>query len=296
MNTTHTSLKPLSTLLKDTWSLYRKHMNSLALVSIIPFIFGAVAMTLRPELAVNHQAYLGILAVLAVFNVLHLVFSLIMPVALITTIDEMSHGRAHHVNAAYKKAFSVAIPYLFILILSCIVALGGSVLLIIPGIIVNTYLMFVVYVFLLEGKRGMDALIQSAWYVRGFWLAVFGRKISIAIFAFIALLIFTAIAGALTFLGGFNSPVLAFLIDLFAFMFIVPFTVCFTYLVYRNLRAIKEHTVHHAAFAQEAEKIFIILMVIASVAALTAFTLFVFWPGHFSGVTILRTSSILNYH
>jgi hypothetical protein len=274
-------------------------MNALTLVSIIPFIFGAVGMTLHPDLAVNNAAFWGIFAVLGVFNVLNLIFSLVMPLALVTTIDELHHGRTIDVNSAYKKAFSVAIPYLVVLLLSAIAVLGGSVLLIIPGIIANVYFMFVIFVFLFEGKRGLDALAQSAWYVRGLWLDVFARKIAIGVIVFVSLVLFMAVAGGLSLFAGFGIPVFSFLIDLFLFMFIVPFTICFSYSVYRNLRSIKEHEshkAHYAGFIADAEKISVILLVVAALAALTVFTLFIFWPGHFSGILMMHGNMMTTYH
>jgi hypothetical protein len=265
-------------------------MNVLALASIIPLVFGAVGTALQPGLAVNRGALLGMFAVIAVFNILNLVFSLLMPVAVIATIDEVSHGRALDVNDAYKKAFSVGIPYLFVLLLSGIVVLGGSIFLIIPGIIANVYLMFVIFVFLFEGKRGIDALIQSAWYVRGLWIDIFARKIAAAIVVVLAVIVFSAVVGSISIVAGFGPSVFSFLFRLFLFMLVVPFTLCFAYVIYKDVHAVKAHSAPSPAFRAEAERIFIILMLIAALAALAIFVFWNFGSHHFFGMMIDHTN------
>ena len=81
------------------------------------------------------------------------------------------------------------------MLISGIVILGGSILFLIPGIIVSIYLMFVLFVFLFEKKRGIDALIQSAWYVKGFWWDLFARKLILSILVIVSLIVFVSFAG-----------------------------------------------------------------------------------------------------
>ena len=293
MNTSHTSLRPIGESLKVAWTLYRKHMNALALVSIIPLIFGAVGMTLHPELAANRQVFLGMIGIIAVFNILNLVFTILMPVALISTIEDSEHGHHTDMNKAYNKAFSLGLPYLFVLLLSGVIVFGGSIFFLIPGIIVNTYLMFVAFIFLCEGKRGIDALIQSAWYVRGFWIDIFARKITSAVVALVAIILFSTIISGLGAMTGFESTVLDFLVSLFTFILVVPFTICFTYVIYKDAKTAKSHTAPTAAFHSKAEKIFIILMIIAALFVFALFLLISFAPQEF---LILTHSGHMTVH
>ncbi|MEI6058050.1 MAG: hypothetical protein WCQ60_03725 [bacterium] len=292
MTTSHNvAIQPIGAALKEAWIFYKKNMNVLALVSIIPLVFGAVSMVFEPELAAGHSVLLGTLAVMAVFNILNLVFSIFMPVALIATIDEIHHGRTLSMNDAYKKAFSLGIPYLFVLLLTGIIVLGGSILLIIPGIVVNIYLAFVVFAFLIEGKRGIDALIQSAWYVRGLWFDILARKISVAIVIILGLMVFSVIAGVASVASGFGQPIFDFLMQLFLFMAVVPFMMSFSYVVYKDIKNAKAHTTPTPAFIAEAEKILIILLLIAALTALTCFFFWSFGPHHFIDQVIVNMQS-----
>jgi hypothetical protein len=65
--------------------------------------------------------------------------------------------------------------YLWVMLLSSAVLFSGFILLVVPGIILSTYLVFALYVRADESGKGMATLIRSTELVRGYWLAVTGR-------------------------------------------------------------------------------------------------------------------------
>jgi len=232
---TQPSLKPISTLFGETWRLYKKHMNALALIGVIPLIFAGVKMILGPNFIGDHGYPLWIILVLltaaAVFALLNLVFTIILPLALAEAVDEGHKGKEVETSAVYKRAFAETIQYLFVLMLVLIVFLGGSIIFIIPGMVVAIYLKFAIFTYLLEDKRGMDALVTSAWYVKGSWWAILWRQILLAIVLVVIAFVFIIIVGAAIIALGFSPAIFSILFQLFAFMILIPYGMTYIYMV-----------------------------------------------------------------
>ncbi len=271
----NTNLKPIGALLFETWKLWKKHMNLLALVAVIPFIFEGA------KIVIYHSEYVGgpisavaiILAVTA-FTLLYIIFSVILPLAVTEAVNEVHAGKKPEVPHVYKKTFGHIIQYLLVMFFSIIVAVGGYILFFIPGVIAGIYAIFAMYTYYFEGKKGMDALVLSAWYVRGFWWDIFARKIFLSIIVLAAAMLFMGTVGTLVLGLGFGFDVFSFLFNLFLFMIVVPFSMTFSYLLYKDAKAAKAHHPEPTAeFKAEAEKLFIILLIVASLAAIVFFFL-----------------------
>ena len=271
---THTSLKPIGYLLSETWQLYKKHINILALVAVIPLIFAGVEMTLRPEFAVNSSSEVALFVLLAVFGLAHLVFGILSPLALIESVHAVNHGKTPELSRMYEKAFTSVLPYLFIVVIALVIFVGGSLLFIIPGIVVGLYLSLALFVYLFEDKKGMDALVTSAWYIRDFWWDILSRHIVLGILVALASLAFTIVFAPALFVLGFTHAVFGFVFQLFLYMAIVPFAIVFSYFIYKDIKEVKASSVPTKSFYEEAERIFIILIVIPCLFALAIFVWF----------------------
>jgi hypothetical protein len=271
------NLKPIGKLLADSWRLYKKHMNVFALIAVIPFVFGGVRMAIAPYVYNYAGAPVSLAAgsLMAVFSLLYLVFIFILPFAMTVAVHEAEHGGTPNVNAVYGRAFSSIFPYLAVLLLVVIVTLGGSILFIIPGIIASIYLSLAMYVYIFEGKSNIDALVVSAWYVRNFWWDILARKITAAILIIISMVVFVGIFAPVVFALGFGPAVFQFLFGLFAFLIIVPFSMTYMYLVYKDVKSAQHARgrtgTPEKAFLREAEMIFVILIIVAAVAAVAIF-------------------------
>lgn len=270
------NLKPIGKLFGDSWRLYRKHMNVFALISVIPFLFTGVKMALAPFLydMWGQPVSLAAYAILAVFGLLYIVFMIAMPFAMTVAVHEGDQGKTPDMEKVYKRAFSSIFPYLVVVILMLIVVMGGSVLFIIPGIIAGIYLTLATYVYILEGKTGIDALVTSSWYVRNFWWDILARKIVFAIAVLAAIFVFALIFVPITFALGFGPAIFQFLLMLFIFLFVIPFSLAFYYLIYKDVKGVQHargRTHPTDAFVLESEKLFIILIVVAAVAAVALF-------------------------
>ena len=269
------SLKSVVELLADSWKLYKKHMNMLALIGVIPFIFEGAKMLLTPGFAIEYGFPMWITVILlvavAVFAILSLVFNLVMPLALASAVDEGLRNKKLDPARLYKTAFSNLIQYLFVVMLLVIVCVGGSVLLCIPGIIVSVYINFALFTFLFEDKHGIDALVMSAWYVRDLWWSVFGRKLALLFVSFVAMYVFIVISACILIPLGFSLTVFGIIFELFVFMIIVPFMMTYLYVLYKDVKSVKGSKGPDKAFTEETEKIFIVLLVVATAALLMFF-------------------------
>jgi hypothetical protein len=88
-------------------------------------------------------------------------------------------------------------------------------------------------VFVIEGRRGIDALRQSKDYIKGYWWGVLGRMVLLALMYIVAMVIIqipVALIGGRA-LSGLVSSVLV--------LFFIPFSAIYYYILFKNLREIK---------------------------------------------------------
>jgi len=208
-----------------TWRLYKERFRVLMKIAVIPALFlilGNVYLRSGLPLAIAF----GLLFMLAGWIIAVFAYSAFL-IAL-------------HENAgfddAYRRGARFFWPLVWMSILAAFTIIGGFVMVIIPGIILGVALAFRGFTLVLENRRGMDALAQSREYVRGYWWAVLGRSLLLGICVGVATGIVSAIfTAAMGTLGGMlASGVLA--------LFLVPFSLIYSYLMYRNLAALKPKT------------------------------------------------------
>jgi len=118
-----------------------------------------------------------------------------------------------------EKGRSIALPLLWVGLLTGFIITGGFMLFIIPGIIFTVWFFFAQFVLVSEGLSGMGSLLKSREYVRGEWFNVALRL----------LLVWAAslLLGMIPLVG----PILSI-----AFL---PYVMIFHYLLYRDLFELK---------------------------------------------------------
>jgi len=95
------------------------------------------------------------------------------------------------ISDVWSKTLNVAIPVFFASILFGIAVSIGTILCIIPGIIVYVYLGFYIYVYINEGLGIIDSFQRSYDLVKGNWWMTFGFGLVFMILLIIAAMIFT---------------------------------------------------------------------------------------------------------
>lgn len=215
------SLNPLGSLFSGAWKLYRARWRVLVEIVLLPTlitVLGYVLMVLGTPFSVLGALVVFIGWVVFVFSGLTVIFSVHND----TGVDD-----------SYKSTIGWFWPFLWIAALEVLAVVGGSIMLIIPGIWLSVALSLAAYVFVIERRRGIDALRQSKDYVKGYWWAVMGRVLLLALI-FIAAAIVIEVPFAM--IGGRAAASIAYLA---AALFFIPYTAIYHYLIFQNLRELK---------------------------------------------------------
>ncbi len=203
-------------LFRASWGLYRERFLKLLLVGIPPallFILG------------GFTANWG--AVSAVFTFAGIIVYIMYTPAMIWMLDK---------NASLGESYGFAarrfFPYLWVSALVNLVVMGGVVMGVIPGIIFGIWFSIVTFTFLLEDRRGMDALMASKAYVRGYFWPVLGRFLLVSL---IVGLIAMLISLVLTQLGPVMNQIGTIVLQLV----LIPFVMVYMLTLYRALQGVK---------------------------------------------------------
>jgi hypothetical protein len=218
------SLESIGSLFGDAWELYRERCGELTEILLSP-----VALLLAGDVLLTQGPLFYALAVL-----LHLVGLLLLVVAVAAVI----HSLHHHtdVEASYHAGAAVFFPFIWLAILMGIALLGGTVMLVIPGIFLAVAFAFSNFVLVLEGKRGSQALVKSRAYAKGYWWAIFGRIILLSLCMFAVYLVIGLPFGILFGQAGTNF------ISTLLLLVIAPFSLAYYYTIYKNLKTLKSET------------------------------------------------------
>lgn len=140
-----------------------------------------------------------------------------MGASLLVAVRDASRSGALRVWGSYREGFRYLLPYLWLTILIGIVCIGGTVLFIIPGIVLSVLFSLPLYALVDQGSRGFTAMGVSRELVRGVWVPVFLRLLGVAVVAFLVYIIGLALLSV-----GLSSDT-----SLIAFLFTLLHTVFF---------------------------------------------------------------------
>src|SRR3989344_5853909 len=107
--------------------------------------------------------------------------------------------------------------YYWVIFLRGLAAVGGVLLLVIPGIIFAVWFCLANYAFVFEGTTGVKALSASKELVKGYWWPVFSRLL--------VLLIIAMAISSISKVGFFINSLLA-----------MPFGIVYMYVIYEDLK------------------------------------------------------------
>jgi hypothetical protein len=227
-------LKGILFLLKESFRFYFSNFK---------FILGVLGLPLGLFILLFNISYISNFTslkyslALTVFKFLFGIFSSLLlltsSLALIRSFEEEIS-----VRDAYKRGWSLLPAYLWLLIILTLIEMGGFVLGFIPGIIFQIWFSLAVFVFVFENLRGFQALLRSKQMVKGKFWAIFLRLLILAI-------ILGAISTGLRFLATSKidyiplSNFVDTIINVFLQIFLLPISLFYIYLIYRDLKEIK---------------------------------------------------------
>ena len=219
-------------LIKEAFAVYKKNIPLFlgiivlfVLSLFIVFIPGSILMTLHMPIV------LKVLIAIVVFAAcMYIVFIGIS--ALIKSIAVTSDGGTISIKQAYKEASKKVFVVGATLLLFYAIVVGGTILLVIPGLIFVVWYGKCVYVALLEDATPFQAVKKSRAYLRGRFWAVVGRAIVIMLVGLAVSIILSVI---LTFILGKGQSLEIAQKTIFD-IFWVPFQMIYSYLIYKHLK------------------------------------------------------------
>jgi hypothetical protein len=121
---------------------------------------------------------------------------------------------------------------------------GGSLLFIIPGIILSIFLVLDVYILAAEDIKGLSALIKSREYIRGHWWKVAGRLGFLVLIWFLITILVAVTEGAVGLLGGAEivtilNIVIGIAFQVISSLVIMPLNIIYVFLIYSYLKDVK---------------------------------------------------------
>jgi hypothetical protein len=212
------SLHSIGSLFRDSWKLYKERWRVLVEIVLLPTLvvtLGYVFLYLGLPFSILGGLIVFVGYIIFMFSVLPVIFSL------------------HHtagVDASYKATIGWFWPFVWVTILEIFAVLGGFIMLIIPGIWLAVGLMLMAYMFVIERRRGIDALRQSKDYIKGYWWAILGRVLLLGLI-FLAATIIIEIP-VMIIAGGAARILVTMVLTLF----FIPFSVIYHYIIFENLR------------------------------------------------------------
>ncbi len=279
------SLPSASSLFGSALSFYKIHWKMLAVLAAMPVVWEILGILFG-----NINPVFDILFVVGNF-----LLTALLGLALILFLKEKKNDLSE-IGVLYRNAFALLAPYTWVTFLDSLASLGGFILLIVPGIIISMLLIFSGYAFLFEEHRGMEALVVSWHYVKGFWGAVLWRVIFLGfLFFLIQTALFTVLAGIIYFISGetlqfinqfsatqieaigvWASRGIALGNSILLSFFFTPFSVLYFYFIFEFLRNAKAKTPMSGEETKQLKKK-IILFAVLGVVGLILFLAIAGW-------------------
>lgn len=246
-STTNKQIKSFDELLFLSWEFYKRNFVNILKIFGLPFLIvmimlgilllfpnfqSATDQSVEPEVSANLIIAIPLVIFIILMIIAGIIFTIWPQAAFLNLlkIREVS-SEPLSVIVLYKQSFHWILPLFVIGLLYFLVVAGGFLLLIIPGIIFMVWLMFGSYAYVFEGKRGAQALLRSKQLVFGYWWRIFYYVFLWSAIIIIYEFIKNKIAAAFPF---------DFLSDLLNVFLFTPFSIIFTYEVYKDLLRIKK--------------------------------------------------------
>lgn len=242
-----------SALFGQAWEIYKKRWGTLTVIVLIPFIILTVVVSLSGVfvaafmlpivLGVSSFSPILLVVLIPILVVVSVILGLLVQAWSQTALVYAIKDREENIGVieSYRRARKKVFSYLWVVILSGLVVVGGMILLVVPGIIFMVWISFGLVVVVMEDQKGLKALLVSREYVRGNWGGVLWRLIFVGLCSMIvsfgasflieAVLKSVAIPYLLTIVSTLINAVINAVITCFA--------VTYVYSLYSNLKSLK---------------------------------------------------------
>ncbi len=247
-------LPATSELLKGSWRLYKNRFGVLIGIVLLPFVVTTAGTLFSEPLPGGGAAFGGVIIFAGI------VLGIISYIAVVYAIKG-----ATGILEAYKLAVPSFFPYLWISALTALTTVGGYALAVVPGLLCSIWFMFAIFAFLIDGRRGFEAMLLSKEYVRGYFWPLVGRLVIFIIIAMIFMLPFS-------FIGSYLGAAVSNWLQAIPQILIAPFSFIYFYLLYQALRGARPELA--SGFRPEKKGFFIFMAILGIVVLATILAAF----------------------
>lgn len=255
-------------LVSSSWKLFRAHWKLLISIVILPSAITTVAQLLFNT---GYPAFVILGLILIVVAIL---LGIVMQPAAISAIHRLSveTGAQLTVKGQYKIGFTYFWSIVLLIILQVFIMIGSFALLIIPGIIVSTYVGMYILARVLDDKRGFAAFSESFSLVKGRWWKVIGRLLFMGLVFAVFALVVSGLGYILNLISGFGPKsegaiAVSLLASLVSNAILGPLALVYIYKLYVSLKSTRLSGVSTAMFKKWLVA-FLVIGIVALVAAL----------------------------
>ena len=218
-------MSPLSGVLGEAWTLYRRHAPHFILISFAIYLVIAVISALLSWALGSIGAFIGL--ILTVFGMF------LLQAALVKAVQDVRDGR---VDLDLRATVAAAMPFVgSVAVASILAAIGiwvGFILIIVPGLILLTFWSLIVPEIVIGGAGAIESFSRSWRTVRGYAWNVFGTFIVVFLILIVAEIVLSAVFLALPYAWR------SFIADLVSGALVAPFLAAVVTLIYYRLSAV----------------------------------------------------------
>lgn len=157
-------------LLKQAWKIYKRNFKTLAIISLITYLSSLVPSILSFLGGISFKSSPALYVSITIVTI---AISFWGVVAMLYVIKDEKNEI--NIKESLIKGWKKLFPYVWVLFLSVFIMSGGFFLLLIPGILFSIWFSMGSFVLVVENVGGMNVLLTSKEYVRGYFWAVTGR-------------------------------------------------------------------------------------------------------------------------
>jgi hypothetical protein len=217
-------MNPLSGVLGEAWTLYKRHASHFLLIAFAIYLVVAVITALLSLALGSFGAVLG--------GLLSLLGTFLVQAALVKAVQDARDGRG---DLDLRASVSAALPFLWSVtiagIFASIAIAVGFALIIVPGLILLTFLSLIVPWIVVGGATAFESFGKSWATVRGYAWHVFGTYVVV----FLILIVGEFVLGVI--LLALPDAARTFISDVVVGTLVAPFLAAVVTLVYDRLRA-----------------------------------------------------------
>lgn len=171
----------ITDIITKSWDFYRKNFKIILPIMGLFFLISMLDTIIR-SFVYQPEGNVGIYVVGTLISIPFYLTMLYLTIATIEFLARALKNERPALAEIYKIALKKLPMALLVSLVVGAIIIGGTILLIIPGIIFAIWFNFAIYTYILEGRTKLEALKESKILVRGRWWPVSWRVLAINVF------------------------------------------------------------------------------------------------------------------